>query len=77
MEWLTVCRRSAILAESLASVSSVRMTRYLRMNAATPMEFSQRARSIPSWLAQSSRNPPPGQMITAVPVAKEGSGNKP
>jgi len=44
------------------------------MNAATPMEFSQRARSIPSWLTQSSRNPPPGQMITAAPVAKEGSG---
>jgi len=44
---MTVFRRSAILAESLASLSPVRMTRYLRMNAATPMEFSQRARSVP------------------------------
>ena len=31
-------------------------------------------KSDPFMANQSSRNPPPGQMITAVPVAKEGSG---
>src|SRR6266851_9652464 len=71
---ITVFRRSAIFAGSFASVSPVRITRYLRMNAATPMEFSQCARSAPSWDTQSSRKPPPGQIITAVPVAREGSG---
>jgi hypothetical protein len=73
---ITVFLRSAITAGSLSMLSPLRMSRYFNTNAATPMEFSQRAQSVPSKSIMSRRNPPPGQMIIAVPVAMDRSGKK-
>src|SRR5260370_25195881 len=52
------------------------MTRYLSTNAVTPIEFNQRANSAPSWSKDSQRKPPPGQIITAVPLAVAASRRK-
>ena len=52
------------------------MSRYLSTNAATPRARSHSATSVPSLSHDRKRNPPPGQMTTAAPVAAEGSGRK-
>src|SRR6266496_5279919 len=57
-----------------SSRASVCKSRYLSTNASTPRVLSQHATSVPSVSMLRNRKPPPGQTITAVPLATDGSG---
>ena len=58
-------------AAGSASVAPVSTSRYLSTNAATPRSWSHFATSVPSLCQERKRKPPPGQTMTAVPVARE------
>jgi len=73
---MMVLLRVANSAESRSPASPVRITRYFKTKAVTPNEFSQRTRIVPSLSNESQRKPPPGQRMTAVPLASEAAGRK-
>ena len=52
----------------------VRTSRYFSTKPVTPLSLSHFATSTPSLLIDRTWNPPPGQMMTAVPLAAAGSG---
>src|SRR5205085_8483486 len=68
--------KTAIAFWNSSSGAGVAMTRYLRTKAATPRAASHCATNVPSLSQERKRNPPPGQTMTAVPFAEEGSGRK-
>jgi hypothetical protein len=65
------CRNRAAYA---SSASGVAIRRYFRTKAAMPRATSHVATSKPSLSTVSMWCAPPGQTITAVPVARSGSG---
>ena len=69
-------RNAAISLRNSSSDAAVSMTRYLSTKAATPRARSHSATSVPSLCQDRKRNPPPGQMTTAAPVAIPGWGRK-